>query len=152
MVGFMASSGLKISCVPWGVLSLNHITQPRLEAWPLQNLGWVALYVVGVLSCVYHLANGLWTMGITWGVWTSQAAQDRASKVCAFLGILLAVVSMVGLFEMRAVGQGEALQKAIQAENQMYEHKLEAGEIMPNEHKRAHAEEAAEEEVANAEQ
>ena len=31
------------------------------------------LYVVGVAACVYHLANGLWTMGITWGVWTSPA-------------------------------------------------------------------------------
>ncbi len=31
------------------------------------------LYAVGVLSCVFHFANGLWTMGITWGVWTSPA-------------------------------------------------------------------------------
>ena len=23
------------------------------------------LYTVGVLSCVFHLANGVWTMGIT---------------------------------------------------------------------------------------
>ena len=28
-------------------------------------------YVVGILASVYHFANGLWTMGITWGVWTS---------------------------------------------------------------------------------
>jgi succinate dehydrogenase / fumarate reductase cytochrome b subunit len=28
-----------------------------------------AVYLVGTLACVYHFANGLWTMGITWGVW-----------------------------------------------------------------------------------
>ena len=29
-------------------------------------------------STVYHFANGLWTQGITWGVWTTAAAQRRA--------------------------------------------------------------------------
>ncbi len=103
----------------------------------LQSYVWVAVYVVGVLSCVYHLANGLWTMGITWGVWTSAKAQARASVVCSVLGLLLAVVSMAGLFGMRAVGSSEeSLEKAIQAENQMYESKTESGEVAPNEHKR----------------
>ena len=42
-----------------------------------------ALYVAGVLACVYHLANGVWTAGITWGVWTSPRAQtDRDRPVC----------------------------------------------------------------------
>ena len=103
----------------------------------LQNYGWVAFYVVGVLSCVYHLANGLWTMGITWGVWTSAKAQARASVVCSAFGLLLAAVSMGGLFGMRAVSSSEEnLKQAIQAEDQMYESKTESGEISPNEHKR----------------
>jgi succinate dehydrogenase / fumarate reductase cytochrome b subunit len=45
------------------------------------------LYTVGVLSCVYHFANGVWTMGITWGLWTSHAAQQRAGRLCAGLGV-----------------------------------------------------------------
>ena len=103
----------------------------------LQNYVWVAVYVVGVLSCVYHLANGLWTMGITWGVWTSAKAQARASVVCSVLGLLLAAVSMGGLFGMRSVGSSEeSLEQAIQAENQMYESKTKSGEVVPNEHKR----------------
>ncbi len=102
----------------------------------LQNLGMVAIYVVGVLACVYHLANGIWTMGITWGVWTSPAAQARASAICAGFGVLLGVLSMSALFGMRATGQGENLQNAIQAEDQLYQHKVESGEIEPNEHKR----------------
>ena len=103
----------------------------------LQSYVWLAFYVVGVLSCVYHLANGLWTMGITWGVWTSPKAQARASAVCFGFGALLAIVSMGALFGMRAEGSGKALQQAIEVEDQMYESKIESGELEPNEHKRA---------------
>ena len=60
----------------------------------------VGFYAVGTLACVYHLANGLWTMGITWGVWTSTKAQRWANVPCAVLGIFLAVVSMAALVRM----------------------------------------------------
>ena len=62
---------------------------------------WVPIvYAIGVLSCVFHLANGLWTMGITWGVWISPAAQQRANYVCGGLGVVLAIAglgSIIGL-------------------------------------------------------
>jgi len=50
--------------------------------------GWlvVAFYAVGVTSLVYHLANGLWTAAITWGVTISEAAQRRWGYVCAAIG------------------------------------------------------------------
>ena len=65
-------------------------------------------YAIGVLSCVYHLANGLWTMGITWGVWTTPAAQRRADYVCAAFGIGLATVAMAGLVGMSTVDPDRA--------------------------------------------
>ena len=34
----------------------------------MEGYVWPAFYFVGVMSCVYHFANGLWTVGITW-VW-----------------------------------------------------------------------------------
>ncbi len=61
------------------------------------------LYAVGVLACVYHLANGLWTMGITWGVWASPAAQRRAGFPCAAFGLILAVVGMGALIKMQTI-------------------------------------------------
>lgn len=103
----------------------------------LQGMGYLAFYIIGILSCVYHLANGLWTMGITWGVWTSPAAQARALKVCSGFGILLGVISMGALLGMRNTGHGEALEKARRAEDQMYESKTESGEVAANQHKRA---------------
>lgn len=70
----------------------------------LQSSHWVVpavviqlFYAVGVLACVYHLANGLWTMGITWGVWTSPAAQRRANVACAVFGVALAAVGLGAL-------------------------------------------------------
>ena len=59
-----------------------------------------ALYAVGVLASVYHLANGLWTMGITWGVWTSPRAQRWANLPCAAVGMVLAVIGLAALVSM----------------------------------------------------
>jgi succinate dehydrogenase / fumarate reductase cytochrome b subunit len=60
------------------------------------------LYAIGVLASVYHLANGLWTMTITWGLCTSPKSQRRASLPCAAVGIGLAVIGLGALFAMRA--------------------------------------------------
>jgi succinate dehydrogenase / fumarate reductase cytochrome b subunit len=58
-------------------------------------------YVVGVLACVYHLANGVWTMGITWGVWTSPRAQRWANIPCTAFGIVLAIAGIAALWGMQ---------------------------------------------------
>jgi len=63
----------------------------------------LVLHAVGVLACVYHLANGLWTMGITWGVWTSPNAQRWAGFPCAALGLALAVAGMGALIKMETI-------------------------------------------------
>jgi succinate dehydrogenase / fumarate reductase cytochrome b subunit len=62
-----------------------------------------ALYAVGVVASVYHLANGLWTMGITWGVWTSPRSQQAASRICAAFGIALTVLGLGALYGMEKV-------------------------------------------------
>ncbi len=62
-----------------------------------------AVYAVGIVACVYHLANGLWTMGITWGVWTSPAAQRRANIPCALFGLALLAVGLGALWGMQTV-------------------------------------------------
>lgn len=65
---------------------------------------WIqVLYAVGVLACVVHLANGLWTLGITWGIWTSPRAQRWANIPCAAVGVFLAVAGLAAI-----VGMAEA--------------------------------------------
>jgi len=63
----------------------------------------VFIYTVGVLASVYHLANGFWTMGITWGIWTSPQAQRRMNIPCAALGAVLAVVGLGAIWGMLRV-------------------------------------------------
>ncbi len=105
------------------------------------------VYAVGVLSCVFHLANGIWTMGITWGVWTSPAAQRRATVACGLFGVLLAMVAVASWLGPFATD----VEKAREIEDKMYRAKIEAGELDPEEsaHKRAAAHESADSDGGN---
>ena len=90
-------------------------------------------YAIGVLSCVYHLANGIWTMGITWGVWTTPLSQSRAAKVCLVFGIAMSGVGLSAIWGAKNVDREEA----IRIEDEMYQQQKK---IAPNEHKRSHHE------------
>lgn len=91
------------------------------------------LYAVGLLACVFHLANGLWTMGITWGIWITPQAQRRADYLCGAFGILLAVVGLAALWGFRQVD----IDQARSVEDRMYQARVDAGEINPAPHKRS---------------
>jgi succinate dehydrogenase / fumarate reductase cytochrome b subunit len=65
---------------------------------------WIAtIYVVGTLGAVYHFANGLWTAGITWGIWTSAGAQRWANIPCLLIGIGTFGLGMATLWGMYQV-------------------------------------------------
>jgi succinate dehydrogenase / fumarate reductase cytochrome b subunit len=66
----------------------------RASAW-IQGF-----YAIGVLAAVYHLANGIWTFGITWGIWTSPRAQRWANVPCLAAGVFLAVLGIAALIGM----------------------------------------------------
>jgi succinate dehydrogenase / fumarate reductase, cytochrome b subunit len=68
------------------------------------------IYTVGTLCAVYHLANGLWTFGITWGIWTSERGQRRAGFLCAAIGLIVAFFGMASLYGMSKVDVSEATQ------------------------------------------
>lgn len=88
------------------------------------------IYAIGVLSCVYHLAHGLWTSGITWGLWTSPAAQRRADRVCIAVGVLVAAIGLGALGGLRSTDP-EAARKIEQrrVEGLIASGKLDADEI-----------------------
>jgi len=52
------------------------------------NAHWTVAFLVYplfILASTFHLANGFWTAGITWGLTVSKAAQRRWGFVCAGL-------------------------------------------------------------------
>ncbi len=71
-------------------------------AMALQSNVVLALYVVGVLSVVYHWCNGLWTAAISWGLTISVAAQRRWGYACAGLGMALTVFSAGAIIGARS--------------------------------------------------
>lgn len=47
-------------------------------------VGWV-VYPIGILAATFHLANGFWTAGITWGLTITRQAQRLWGFVCVGL-------------------------------------------------------------------
>jgi succinate dehydrogenase / fumarate reductase, cytochrome b subunit len=87
---------------------------------------WPLFYLLGVWATVFHLANGLWTAGITWGVWISATAQQRATKVCTAFGIGLAILGTAAWWAAVSPSQDD-IAAAVKIENEMYESALQSG-------------------------
>ena len=95
------------------------------------SIFWPLFYLVGVLACCYHLANGIWTAGITWGVWISPKAQKRASIACAAFGV---IIGLAGLRSLAAVIKTDPV-AAKEVEDKMYKVRVEGRMIKPDAHK-----------------
>lgn len=102
---------------PLGMAQFRPYNAASTLAEALDGFFWPAFYLIGVLACVYHLANGLWTAGITWGLWLTPAAQQRALKVCTGFGVLLALIGTSAWWGAISVDAASAKQ----IEDQMYE-------------------------------
>jgi succinate dehydrogenase / fumarate reductase cytochrome b subunit len=48
-----------------------------------------AAYVLGVLACVFHFTNGIWTFAITWGITVGADAQRRLRAVCLVFFVVM---------------------------------------------------------------
>jgi succinate dehydrogenase / fumarate reductase cytochrome b subunit len=71
-------------------------------AQAIQSAWWVApVYAIGVLACVFHLANGVWTSLITWGITIRPKSQTIAGYVCAGFGVVLSLVGLGALSGFR---------------------------------------------------
>jgi succinate dehydrogenase / fumarate reductase cytochrome b subunit len=90
-------------------------------------------YGIGIAACVFHLANGIWTFGITWGIWVSPKAQARANYLAIAVGVLVGVVGLGALVGMSKVD----ITKAKEVEDKMYESRVATGELSENPHKRS---------------
>ncbi len=62
------------------------------NAWNPGNIAVMAFYLVGIWSAVFHLANGLWTSAIAWGLTVTAASQRRWGNVCLAIGIIMTIV------------------------------------------------------------
>jgi succinate dehydrogenase / fumarate reductase cytochrome b subunit len=88
------------------------------------------LYGIGIVSAVYHLSNGLWTQGITWGIWTTPAAMRRAGRCCFGFGLIVGFIGLAALYGFSTVD----VSKARTAEQNIETlHRIQTGELSPSE-------------------
>ncbi len=118
---------------PLGMAQFRPYNAASTLAVALGGFLWPIFYLLGIAACVFHFANGVWTMGITWGVWISPQAQRNASYVCAAGGTLLLLVGVSALVGAKQMDVAEARR----VEDAMYNAKVASGEITPNSHKRS---------------
>ena len=54
----------------------------------------LACFLVGMLSCIFHFCNGLWTFLITWGITVSPRSQKVSGVVAVMLFLVLAHIGV----------------------------------------------------------
>ena len=64
----------------------------------LSNPGMFIFYTIGVLSAVFHLANGLWSFFISWGITVSPRSQRISTYVTLAIFFALSIVGIRALF------------------------------------------------------
>ena len=100
-----------------------HASQSTINHF--QAAWWVGyvIYPIGILASCYHLANGFWTAGITWGLTVSKQSMKRWGVACVGLFVLslgcglvalgatlrgqVAAIPAEDIPEMRGLGAGE---------------------------------------------
>jgi succinate dehydrogenase / fumarate reductase cytochrome b subunit len=61
------------------------------------------VYAIGVLCAVFHLANGVWTFLITWGVTIGPRSQTASAWVCAGIGVALGLLGIAALITLETM-------------------------------------------------
>ncbi|MEZ6135563.1 MAG: succinate dehydrogenase cytochrome b558 subunit [Pirellulaceae bacterium] len=127
---------------PLGMAQFRPYNAASTLARAMAGWFWPVFYFVGIVASVFHFANGVWTMGITWGIWISPRAQRGASYVCAAGGAALLLVGISALIGAMNTDPAEAER----VEKAMYEAKAAAGEVIVNPHKQSsgHSDDASE--------
>ena len=72
----------------------GRVIEFRMMADILSDPGWLAFYVVGLVAVSYHLANGLRSFLLTWGVVVGDRARRRVEIVSAVFGFLVLLFSL----------------------------------------------------------
>lgn len=64
----------------------------------LDNPAMFVFYVLGVLAATFHLANGLWSFLVTWGITQSEKAQRGATYFTLLVFVVLSIIGIRALF------------------------------------------------------
>ena len=66
-----------------------------------QQWWWGPVYALGVICSVFHLANGIWTFLIVWGITIGPKSQRLSGYACAGIGIVLVLLGLGSLYALK---------------------------------------------------
>jgi succinate dehydrogenase / fumarate reductase cytochrome b subunit len=64
----------------------------------LNNPVMLAFYIIGLLSAVFHFANGLWSFAVSWGITVGPRAQRISTYVTMVIFVLMSAMGLMALF------------------------------------------------------
>ena len=64
----------------------------------LANPFMVAFYIAGVIAATFHLANGLWSFLVTWGITQSPRSQRIVTYISLAAFVILSVIGVQAIF------------------------------------------------------
>ena len=86
-----------------------HIFQTRIQKAFGETVDWnmmaeivdnplmLAFYIVGILSATFHLANGIWSFLVSWGITQSKSSQKNATYISMAIFVILSVMGVVAI-------------------------------------------------------
>ena len=78
----------------------------------LGNSVMLIFYIVGLISAVFHFANGLWSFAVSWGITVGPRAQRISTFVTMGIFVLMSVMGLMALFAFaNPVDVAQAIQK-----------------------------------------
>jgi succinate dehydrogenase / fumarate reductase, cytochrome b subunit len=78
-------------------LAIRSYWNPEAVAHPA-NLLVVDFYAVGIWAACYHLANGLATSAMAWGITVTETAQRRCTLLCLGIGVALMLAGTIAWY------------------------------------------------------
>jgi len=75
----------------------GHLINTAFMADVLSNPAIMGLYVIGLLSSVFHFTNGLWGFAVTWGILVGPRAQRLVSIATVGLFVIMSSVGLASL-------------------------------------------------------
>ena len=138
-----ATGMIAFAFIVWHIMQLHWLGKPfgggkfdphqaaSTAATALQPTLTSILYTIGILSTVFHFSNGLWTLGITWGLWTSPAAMRRANVVSIVVGLGLAAAGLGALGGFRTLDVAKARDAETWTEKQKRALSVPGGAVAP---------------------
>jgi succinate dehydrogenase / fumarate reductase cytochrome b subunit len=85
----------------WFYLTGVETDYARMHAFMMNPL-FLSAYIIGTISCLYHLTNGIFPFCITWGLTVGPRAQTMVNRACVALFIAFSVMAVVTLLSFRA--------------------------------------------------